>query len=91
MSYQGSYSPAMVPMFERPPGEALDYPKLGQPKAMAIRPSGPRIKIANGQTLAEAEAKALAQCNEGDSPYPCFLYAANERVILSQRRTEPER
>jgi hypothetical protein len=62
---------------------------MQQPKAMAIR-SG-RVRIATGATLAEAEAKALASCNDDQSPYPCFLYAANEKVVLPQRRTEAQR
>ena len=80
----------MVPMFVDAPKEALEYAKQREPKAMAIRPTGPKIAIATGSTLAEAEAKALSACTDPDSPFPCFLYAANGRTILPQRRTEPE-
>jgi hypothetical protein len=57
---------------------------------MAIRP-GHRINIATAATLAEAETKALASCNDDESPFPCFLYAANEKVVLPQRLTEAQR
>jgi len=91
LTYDGPYRADMVPMFVDAPKEALDYAKQREPKAMAIRPTGPKVAIATGSTLAEAEAKALSDCTEPDSPFPCFLYAANGRTILPQRRTEPER
>jgi len=91
LTYQGPYRPDMVPLFVGPPHEAVDYVNLPEPKAMAIRPSGPKIAIASASTLAEAEAQALARCTDPDSPFPCFLYAANEQTILSQRRTEAQK
>jgi hypothetical protein len=90
LSYRGPYRPEMVPVFDTPPALALDYVKMRAPKAMAIRPVGPKIAAESGATLAEAEAKALARCTDPDSPYPCFLYAANDDVILPLRRTEPD-
>ena len=90
VDYQGDYQPVMVPLFATPPGDAASYDALPEPKAMAIRPLGPRLKTASGHSLAEAEAKALAACNEAESPFPCFIYAANRKVILPQRRTEAE-
>jgi Caspase domain len=89
ITYQGPYRSEMVPLFYSPTKEMRDYTTLSEPKAMAIRAAGAKLKVGTGRTLAEAEAKALAQCND-DSPYPCILYAANERVVLPQRRTEPE-
>jgi hypothetical protein len=89
ITYQGSYRPEMVPLFPIPTKEMRDYATLSGPKAMAIRAAGPKLKVGTARTLAAAEAKALAECND-ESPYPCILYAANERVILPQRRTEPE-
>jgi hypothetical protein len=59
---------------------------------MAIRPDGrpgPTLVAETGATAAEAQSKALAKCNDPDLPYPCFLYAVNDAVILPQRRTEP--
>jgi hypothetical protein len=89
LAYQGPYRPDMVPTFETPPSIAHDYLKMRSPKAMAIRPSGPKLTAESGATLAEAEAKALAKCTDPDSPYPCFLYAENDNVVLPLRRTEP--
>ena len=44
----------------------------------------------NAKSVAAAEKEALDGCNgKIESPYPCFLYAVNERVVLPQRRTEP--
>jgi hypothetical protein len=90
LAYRGPYRPDMVPLFALPPKEAVEYAEMREPKAMAIRPMGPKIAIATGASLAEAEAQALAQCTVADSPFPCFLYAANQQTILPQRRTEPQ-
>jgi hypothetical protein len=76
-------------MFRAPTSDIEEYGRLSRPKAMAIRATGGKLKVGTGRTLAEAEAKALAQCND-EPPYPCILYAANDQVILPQRRTEPE-
>jgi hypothetical protein len=83
----------MVPLRYKPAQDKTisEYPKLAQPKAMALRPGGNRIYTAVGKTVAEAEGKALAACNEPESAYPCFLYAVNNLVVLPQRRTEPSR
>jgi hypothetical protein len=55
---------------------------------MVVRPVGSRCEIATAATLEEAQAKALAACNNDSHPFPCFVYAVNDRVILDQRRTE---
>jgi hypothetical protein len=89
--YQGSYRPEMVPLFDTPPQKARDYVKMRAPKAMAIRPGSPSVTVETGATVAEAEAKALAKCTDPGSPYPCFLYAVNDNVVLPLRRTEPDR
>ena len=91
VTYQGPYRVDMVPLYETPPKEAKEYATMREPKAMAIRPVGPKIVIAGGRTLPEAEAQALARCTDADSPFPCFLYAANGQTILPERRTEPTR
>jgi hypothetical protein len=90
VAYAGPYRSDMVPLFIRPPSEAIEYAKLRQPKAMAIRPQGLKIAIATAASLPEAEAQALARCNEAGSPFPCILYAANDQTILPQRHTEPQ-
>jgi Caspase domain len=92
LTYQGNYRPDMVPLYATPPKAATDYPHMRGPKAMAIRPDGrpgPTLVAETGATAAEAQSKALAKCNDPDLPYPCFLYAVNDAVILPQRRTEP--
>jgi hypothetical protein len=88
--YDGAYRPDMVP-FQPADQVARDYAALAEPKALAIAPSPPRVRAATGATVAEAEAKALAACNDPGSGYPCFLYAVNARVVLPLRRTEPRR
>jgi hypothetical protein len=89
LAYQGSYRPETVPMFASPPKIAMDYLNMPAPKAMAIGPNRLKIAAETGATLVEAQAKALAKCSEADSPFPCFIYAVNDKVILPQRRTEP--
>lgn len=87
LHYDGPYRPDQVPFHIEGAPELADYVGLAEPKAMAIH-SSPRVRIASGATLAEAEAKALAACNDADPAYPCFLYARNMQVVLPQRRTE---
>jgi hypothetical protein len=89
LTYQGAYRPDMVPLFQSPPKVAIDYVNMPTPKAIAIGPQGLRIAAETGATPAEAQAKALGKCTDPDSPYPCFIYAVNNEVILPQRRTEP--
>ena len=91
LTYRGPYRTDMVPLVSSPPAVASDYVAMRAPKAMAIRPSGQKIVAETGATLAEAEAKALAKCTDPDSPFPCFLYASNNDVILPLRRTEARR
>src|SRR5262249_8205924 len=88
--YDGQYQPERVPLFsgaEHP--ELRAYGSLPLPKAMAIRPNGGRVTSAIAATAQEAQMKALAACNEDASAYPCFVYAINDQVVLTQRRTEP--
>ncbi len=91
MSYAGPYRLDMVPLFSnRQTKELVDYATLAGPKAMAIGAVPLRARIASGANDKDAEAKALAACNDPpDAPIPCILYAVNDRVILPQRRTEP--
>jgi hypothetical protein len=89
LTYQGGYRPDMVPLYATPPKAAMDYAHMRGPKAMAIRPDGPMLAVEGGATPGEAQSKALAKCTDPNSPYPCFLYAVNDTVILPQRRTEP--
>jgi hypothetical protein len=85
----GTYKPENVPLFSGSGGELRSYAALPAPKAMVIRPKGARVRTATGSTPEEAQAKALAACNDDLDALPCFVYAVNDRVVLGQRRTEP--
>ncbi len=90
VAYAGAYDPERVPGFRDPKSKDLvAYGEMHGPKAMAIRVMGTRVSIASGKDTLEAQAKALAACNEPDPAYPCFVYAINDRVVFSQRRPEP--
>jgi hypothetical protein len=89
LHYDGKYKPESVPLFSVEKAELRSYVSLHAPKAMVVRPNGARVRIATGTTLEEAQSKALAACNDDSNPFPCLVYAANDRVILNQRRTEP--
>jgi uncharacterized caspase-like protein len=65
------------------------YDTLPQPKAMAIKLLPPRYVAASGSTLREAEQKALADCN-AISGAACMLYAANDNIVLPQRKTQAD-
>lgn len=93
LKYTGPYRPEMVPFHPAPErNQTLSgYGKLPEPKALAIAPSPPRVKVGSGPTAAEAAADALQACNQEpgfNGAYPCFLYAINNDVVISQRRTE---
>lgn len=89
LHYEGNYSPDNVPLFSGTVDLLRSYLSLPAPKAMAIRPKGARVRAATGASSTEAQLKALAACNDDSDPFPCFVYAVNDRVILPQRRTEP--
>ncbi|GJD43995.1 hypothetical protein AFCDBAGC_1857 [Methylobacterium cerastii] len=93
LSYAGRFQADRVPLFD--PNGAHDvvqrYGGMSEPKAMAVRPNGAIFTARNGASVAEAEAAALTACNAKTSPFPCFLYAVNNQVVLPQRRTEPTR
>jgi hypothetical protein len=89
LHYDGAYAPDRVPLFASSQSELQSYMSLPAPKAMVIRPSAARVKIATGTTLEQAQTAALAACNDPDPILPCFIYAINDRVIIGQRRTEP--
>jgi hypothetical protein len=89
LRYSGPFKTSMVPFVTSSRRKAVkDYPQLPSPRAMAIRAIGARITTATGTSIADAEVKALALCNDTDAVHPCFLYAVNDRVVLPQRRTE---
>jgi hypothetical protein len=91
LSREGNYSPDAVPMYSGKEEFLTGYRALSNPKAMAVRANGARIKTATGKTATEAQEKALAACNDDQDPFPCFVYAVDDRLVLSQHRTEPLR
>ncbi len=90
LAYAGAYDPAKVPSFASPArAEFVNYAKMPAPKAMAIRSGGSKVAIARGKDKVEAQTKALAACTAPDDPYPCFVYAIDNQVVLAQRKPEP--
>lgn len=88
LSYKGPYRPEQVPFHLEQTKEVREYLAMREPKAMAIH-SSLRVRIATGSSIADAESKALAACNDADPVFPCFVYARNGQVVVWQRRTEP--
>jgi hypothetical protein len=91
VSREGNYSPDGVPMYSGKEEFLTGYGALSNPKAMVVRANGARVRTATGKTATEAQEKALAACNDDQDPFPCFVYAVNDRLVLGQHRTEPLR
>jgi hypothetical protein len=95
ISYAGAFRADQVPLEWDEKGREIVSAYLARKgqKAMAIRPSPGAVAVSYGaKSIIEAERKALEVCNgTKESPYPCFLYAVNNTVVLPQRRTEPRR
>jgi hypothetical protein len=89
LDYKGVYAPDQVPLFSGTESILISYLSLAAPKAMVIRPKGARVRTATGSSPAEAQSKALADCNDDLDFMPCFVYAVDDRIVLDQRRTEP--
>jgi hypothetical protein len=86
LHYSGKYKEENVPLFFGTEPLLRSYSGMVGPKAMVIRANPPRVRIATGKGLEEAQAKALAACHDDGLPTPCFVYAINNRVILEQHR-----
>jgi hypothetical protein len=61
---------------------------MPMPKAMAIKTFPPRYISATAATAAEAQRKALQDCNQ-ISGSTCMLYAVDDTIILPKRLTAP--
>ena len=84
---QGRYDLAKLPYLPRVSLDAVrGYALLTAPKAMAIKTQPPRYLSATGATLAEAQRKALQECNQ-IAGSPCMVYAVNDTIVLPQRIT----
>ncbi|WP_315783867.1 MULTISPECIES: hypothetical protein [unclassified Bradyrhizobium] len=88
----GKFDPTKIPVIRAVTRRRIDvqnYDHMMEPKAIAIHPWG-KVFIANATAnLHEAADKALSMCN-GDTDRRgrdggCFLYAMNDKVIISQR------
>jgi uncharacterized caspase-like protein len=88
LHYNGPFQVERTPFLTSANSEIIQsYAKLPSPKVLTIRPYRAKAASATGTSVAEAEQKALASCN--DNPrWPCFIYAINDHVVLSERRTE---
>jgi uncharacterized caspase-like protein len=88
LHYNGPFLAEKTPLLATGNREIIfGYSKLPSPRALAIRPYHAKATSATGATLAEAESKALASCNDNPK-WPCFLYAVDDQVVLLERRTE---
>jgi hypothetical protein len=84
---EGRYDLAKLPFLARVSVDtARNYAQLPMPKAMALKTVPPRYVSATGTTVAEAERKALQECNQ-ISGTPCMLYAVDDTIVLPRRMT----
>jgi hypothetical protein len=95
LNYVGPYDTSQIPIIrlatrQRP--DVQNYDKAMQPKAMAIHPWGKVFISAGDAGQKEAQASALANCNSDPARNGrddvCYVYAVNNNVVISERRTE---
>jgi Caspase domain len=88
LHYKGPFQAEKTPLLSSGNRQTiLSYAKLPGPKALAIRPYHSQATSATGATVVEAQQKALDSC-KGNPLWPCFIYAVNDDVVISERRTE---
>ena len=86
---EGRYDLNKLPFLSRASLDTANkYSQLPMPKAMAIKAFPPRHVSATGATVAEAQRKALQDCNQ-ISGSTCFLYAVDDAIVLPKRLTSP--
>lgn len=84
---EGRYDLAKLPFLARVSLDtARGYSWLPTPKAMAIKINPARYISATGATVAEAQRKALQECNQ-ISGSPCLVYAVDDTIVLPKRIT----
>lgn len=95
LTYAGPYDPAQVPgVSSGSPAPQLvgAYGPAPFPKAMALHPWGSVFITTGASNQRDAEVEALRRCNIDPARQgrdgPCYLYAAGNRVVLVQRRTQ---
>ena len=94
--YAGSYDPQQIPGMR---AAALAKPEVAgfaaapAPKAAAYNVRGILTVISGAASQHQAEEQALSLCNgdtsRRESDGPCFLYAAGNRVVLTERHITP--
>jgi hypothetical protein len=97
LHYSGKFDLDQIPALRlavRKRSDIQNYDYAMEPKAMAVHHWGRFFIAAGNPTSKEAAEAALATCN-GDPTRngvdgPCFLYALNNDVVLSQRLTAPK-
>ena len=90
LDYSGKFSRDQIPkLFRAKLTEIASYEAMKGPRAMAVRPVNSLLTVSGGATQKEAEQQALDSCNKDMSPYPYFLYAAQDQVVIARRLTEP--
>jgi hypothetical protein len=97
LHYAGKYDLSQIPIIREATKKRADvqlYDRAMEPKAMAIHPWGRLFISAGDPSPQDAQASALAKCNNDTDRKGkdggCFLYAVNNDVILSERRMQPK-
>lgn len=97
LHYTGKYDPSQIPVIRSITRKRTDvqvYDQAMEPKAMAIHPWGKVFISAGDTTLKDAQYSALTKCmsdplrNGRDGG--CFIYAANNDVVIGERRISPK-
>jgi class 3 adenylate cyclase len=94
--YTGLFNPERIPGVrerERQRPEIAGYATAPGPKAIALHASGIVRAATGAPSQRAAEEQALRACNNDparrDAPGPCYLYAAENKVVLPLRSTTP--
>jgi hypothetical protein len=92
--YSGQFDLSQIPIITlatRTRFDVQNYWAAPEPKAIAIHPWGTFFIATGSGTSNEAQETVLTKCNNdfirSKEDGPCFLYAINNEVVLSQRRT----
>jgi Caspase domain len=92
--YRGSFDPMQIPLLEpndlKQP-DIANYKAATGAKAAAMHVTGRFVAATKAPDQRTAEETALAECNrdrKGNNS-PCYLYAAQDRVVLPMRLTAP--
>jgi hypothetical protein len=92
--YSGKFDLSQIPIITlatRSRTDVQSYWSASEPKAIAIHPWGKLFISTGGGSSNEAQDTALTKCNNdfvrNKKDGPCFLYAIDNDVVLSERRT----